>query len=319
MCNVLPQVRIYICLSDDNIWTWPPSRQFRCAASVTVAIEPGTSRATFVTLALGKTCLHNPLISLCSASLECGTDSGNIPEACCCLRGTLSSFWTDRESRLHLHQPEDTGLHSTGPQLQEYYKKTVQKWRTATRLYWGFHQLSNRHNNAAAKVWTCICVLIFGGFYPTLTITFKTLVRIYVHLRGSEKKKKEWVHNWTKMTNLRRHNNKLLILADQETEDWRDDRMSGSGRAWEWSRRKVSGRGIRCHVFVSESDPQSWHDPPKRRETGRVTLHNSTLNNTNPTMHFISLPVTLANMSEQTFLFYEWTSWHWCHLIFSPF
>lgn len=122
MCNVLPQVRIYICLSDDNIWTWPPSRQFRCAASVTVAIEPGTSRATFVTLALGKTCLHNPLISLCSASLECGTDSGNIPEAC--LRATLSSFWTDRESRLHLQQPEDTGLHSTGPQLQEYYKKT---------------------------------------------------------------------------------------------------------------------------------------------------------------------------------------------------
>lgn len=182
MCNVLPQVRIYICLSDDNIWTWPPSRQFRCAASVTVAIEPGTSRATFVTLALGKTCLHNPLISLCSASLECGTDSGNIPEACCCLRATLSSFWTDRESRLHLQQPEDTGLHSTGPQLQEYYKKTVQKWRTATHLYWGFHQLSNRHNNVAAKVWTCICVLIFGGFYPTLTITFKTLVRIYVHL-----------------------------------------------------------------------------------------------------------------------------------------
>lgn len=67
----------------------------------------------------------------------------------------------------------------------------------------------------------------------------------------------------------------------------------------------MSGRGIRCHVFVSESDPQSWHDPPKRRETGRVTLHNSTLNNTDPTMHFISLPVTLTNMSEQTFLFHE--------------
>lgn len=162
---------------------------------------------------------------------------------CCCLRGTLSSFWTDRESRLHLQQPEDTGLHSTGPQLQEHYKKTVQKWRTATHLYWGFHQLSNRHNNVAAKVWTCICILIFGGFYPTLTITFKTLVRIYVHLFKikREKKKKEWVHNWTKMTNLRRHNNKLLILADlrsgnRRLERWQDVREREKS---EWARNQM--------------------------------------------------------------------------------
>lgn len=249
MCNVLPQVRIYICLSDDNIWTWPPSRQFRCAASVTVAIEPGTSRATFVTLALGKTCLHNPLISLCSASLECGTDSGNIPEACLLLSACDSQQFLDW-SWIKTAPPTAWG-HRTPlnwASATRVLQENVQKWRTATHLYWGFHQLSNRHNNAAAKVWTYICILIFGGFYPTLTITFKTLVRIYVHLRGSEEKKKEWVHNWTKMTNLRRHNNKLLILADlrsgnRRLERWQDVReresMGMEQEKSEWARNQM--------------------------------------------------------------------------------
>lgn len=143
-------------------------------------------------LALGKTCLHNPLISLCSASLECGTDSGNIPEACLLLSACDSQQFLDW-SWIKTAPPTAWG-HRTPlnwASATRVLQENVHEWRTATHLYWGFHQLSNRHNNAAAKVWTCICILIFGGFYPTLTTTFKTLVRIYVHLRGSEKKKKE--------------------------------------------------------------------------------------------------------------------------------
>lgn len=187
MCNVLPQARFYICLSDDSIWTWPPSRQFRCTASVTVAIEPGTSRATFVTPALGKTCLHNPLISLCSASLECGTDSGNIPEAC-----LLLSAWDSQQFL-------DWSWLKTAPPTARGHR-TPLNWASATRvLQENSPKMKNCNTSLLAfpaKVWTCICILIFGGFYPTLIITFKTLVWIYVHLfkKKREKKKKKWVH-----------------------------------------------------------------------------------------------------------------------------